>query len=584
MTLFLGWLGYIKDGSFFKEKESEKFLIFKEKDMGFILKGEGLVGEGEIKFLIDGKILNNNYFEDNIINSYKNYEEKLFEKLEGYYALSFIDFQNKNLTLARDIFGSKFLYYYFNKNFIVFSNDLNLLKKFPGIELSIDKQAFYDYISLFFIPAPLTFYYKIKALLPGEFLKAKIIGKSEIEIVKKRYYKWDYFIEKKLHLKEALKKLETIFEESIKKNLNEKRDIACLLSGGLDSSLVAYFSKKNIKGNVFSYNVKFKEKFYDESQDAHKVSKYIGTEHKTIEIDKLEKKLEDILDILKIYGQPFADSSLFPSNYIFKAISSNQREILTGEGGDEAFGINPIFFKVSILSFFPFMNLFYIFSKILSAFRFIPSSYVQKIKEFTQNDSVANLQTVYTWVRKEEHKKLILFESQEPLRRYFEPYVNFSKLKGFDFISLLSTKNLIENFLPNDFLYKMEIASRNQNLILIHPFLNKELFQFGISLPLKMKKEKLILKELAKKFFPKEIYKKKKKGFGIPFDTWVGQDLKKDIVFYLREKLKVLKDYLNVDILNQWINSFFYDEKIKNISRMGLYQRIVMLLSLSVHL
>lgn len=590
MTLFLGWLGLIDNENFLKEREEENFLIYKKENMGLVFKGFKIWEEDKIKLLIDGKIINiestfaADSFEEKIIDLYKNYEEKLLEKLEGYYSLCFMNFHKKNLLLARDIFGSKFLYYFFQKNNLVFSNDLNLLKKFPGIDLSIDKQALYDYLSFFFIPAPLTFYCKIKALLPGEFLQAHLNRKEEIEIILKKYHKWGYFINKNLCLKEGQNRLEELFEDSIKKNLKGKKEIACLLSGGTDSSLTTYFAKKIIKGNVFSFNVKFQEKLYDESADSQKVSNFIGTEHKIIETDKIEKNFEELLKILKIYGQPFADSSLFPSYYILKSISPYKREVLTGEGGDEAFGINPIYLKFSKFSFLPFKNLIYFASLFLSIFKIIPSSYLQKIGEFTSNDIVGNLQTVYSWIRKEEHNKIILFEKQKPLRRHFEPSEGFEKFKGIDLATLISTKNLIENYLPNDFLFKIEVPAREQNITLFHPFLSKELFQFGISLPWRMKREKIILKKLAKKYFPEDIYKKKKKGFGIPFDKWVGEKTKKEIGNYLNHRLNVLKDLLDINILNEWIEAFVNNKQLLHISRIGLYQRIVMLLSLSLYL
>ena len=109
-----------------------------------------------------------------------------------------------------------------------------------------------------------------------------------------------------------------------------------LLSGGIDSSLVTFYANKVSNKKINSYCVKSIDSFFDESRYAEQVAKRIGTDHSTLEFNRNDF-FHEVINIHKIYDEPFGDSSQIPTYLLFKSIKQNIKVALSGDGGDEVF-------------------------------------------------------------------------------------------------------------------------------------------------------------------------------------------------------------------------------------------------------
>lgn len=537
--------------------------------------------------LVDGHMQQWSYFliEENntLYYLWNKYGKDFLKKLEGSYSLLFADINKKEVLLAKDIFGSKNLFYHHNEKYLIFSNDLNILKSFKEyISLSINTQSLYDYTALLFIPSPNTFYSEISSLMPAEYLYTRMLEKNKIEVEKNKYHIWEITGELEKDKKKCLQKSEILMDKAIEKYLKKDNNYSSLLSGGIDSSLISYFAKRYLKNNLHTFNVKFLENKYDETWAATKAAEAIGSSHLTFEMGKENVTLEEILKIMGIAGQPYGDSSLIPLYFLLNYVREYSENVLCGEGGDEAFWINPY-----VLQYIKYYHMPYIIRKFIYG-------YAKKFKILKHPIQFADMEIshnffryIYSWIREEEHNNLWRGHSCLPIERHFYPqwdYKEESKKLKKHYLYINATEILIRLNLPNDYLFKLEIAGKANGINMLNPFLDKDIFMFSFKIPFCFKKDKKLLRELAKKYFPKEITKKKKWGFGFPMDYYINIEEKLKIKNFIIEKLPYLKNYINNEVVVDWVEKFCGKRPLADLSRMGLYQRIYMLLSLCLFL
>ena len=130
-------------------------------------------------------------------------------------------------------------------------------------------------------------------------------------------------------------------DKLISKVINEQSisdvTLGSFLSGGIDSSIVTAYLQRNSLKKISTFNVSYNDMNYDESKYASEISKILGTEHETLNIDDktIENNIENIPDI---YGEPFADSSQILTYLVSKFAKLKVKVCLSGDGGDEIFG------------------------------------------------------------------------------------------------------------------------------------------------------------------------------------------------------------------------------------------------------
>ena len=271
---------------------------------------------------------------------YREYGEKLFEMLDGMFAVALWIADEKTLILARDIPGEKPLHYAeLAPGEIAFGSEIEALKPFPGIDLGLDRQALWDFPTFLWIPEPRTAYRGIKALPRAHILIADAKGTRL-----KRY-------DNKFNLAplpgqdEASVVAETrrVVEEAVKSRLLSDVPVGSFLSGGLDSSIVATISAQNLTAlDTFSVGFEDLDDPYhgraDESDAAAATAARIGARHHIIRVTGQTFKEE--IDRFSRHGdQPFAVSSGFGILAVSKAARDTGIKVLmTGDGADEMFG------------------------------------------------------------------------------------------------------------------------------------------------------------------------------------------------------------------------------------------------------
>jgi asparagine synthase (glutamine-hydrolysing) len=151
---------------------------------------------------------------------------------------------------------------------------------------------------------------------------------------------------------------------------------------------------------------------------------------------------------------------------------------------------------------------------------------------------------------------------------------------------MLATEANVRLVLPNDFLFKVDMASMKESMEIRVPMLDEDLFEFGFSLPHHLKVNgrtcKRVLRQVAKDKLPREVANKPKKGFSIPVDRWVDEEFKLFLKETLLGRSSRLRDIFRPEAYKPVIESFCNRHPCAGISRQGLYQRAIMLLSVQL--
>ena len=513
--------------------------------------------------------------------------------LRGMFALAIYDSGTKTLLLARDRFGIKPLFYSPGRSQLAFASEINALREIPGIELKPDRQAVYDFAALCFIPAPETVYAQVKALQPAEILEAKF-REDGIVWHTRTYHRWVIAPDMGLTLEKAADRAQELVSTAVGRQLESEVALGCLVSGGIDSSLVSTAAQTMVDARVPTFNVRFSDDGYDETWAALAVAGHIGSEHRTLEMGQVSGSWEQITSLLRHAGQPFADTSLFPVNAICRFIKPYLTVVLSGDGGDEGFGGYELFWQVAAISRFrafprPVWRIGAGLLAPLARFGVVHERLPDRLKELSGADDTAVLENLSCWVRGEEHRRLCVDRGLLPVRRLFEPHWERGLPLGASHAERLSahaTEVRLRLTLPNDYLFKVDTANMRESVEVRVPMLDEDLVDFGLTLPhdLKVKGKtcKRVLREVARRWLPREVADKPKQGFAVPVDKWADDDFKARVRETLLDASSPLRDFFDPRVYAPWVNVFSQGGSHPHVSREGLYQRVIMLLA--VHL
>jgi asparagine synthase (glutamine-hydrolysing) len=553
--------------------------IYNHKELHRSLESRGHIFKGHS----DTEVLPHLYEEDG---------PDFLTRLRGMFALAIYDTRTQTMILARDRFGIKPLFYAPRTNRIAFASEIRALLGLPGINDQPDRQAIFDFAALFYIPAPATFYAGIRALQPGEMLEATL-NVNRVSYTIRKYHKWAIAPDSKISLSDAVDRADELVTAAVKSQLESDVPIGALLSGGIDSSLVSAAAQAALDGRLRTFNARFPDKAYDESWAATAVAEHIKSSHLTLEMD-VQGTWDHVTDLLKYCGQPFADTSLFAVNAICRLMRQHVSVALSGDGGDEGFGGYNFYRLIEWIARWqkipvPIeLGVSFALSP-LARLGVIPERLPQQLRGLSGVDDTSVIQTLFCWIREEEHRLLCRDTSALPVRRLFESQwecylpVGASRLER---LSAHATEVNARLVLPNDFLFKVDTASMKESLEIRVPMLDEKLFSYGLSLPHRLKVDngmcKRVLRALAKRKLPSVIADKPKRGFEIPVDTWVDDDFRIRLRDVLLGPSSRLPEFFHPEFYGRVVEAFCDRRPCPGISRQGLYQRAIMLLSVQL--
>jgi len=487
--------------------------------------------------LSDTEVLLNLYARDGI---------NMLQKITGMFAFAIYDLEKKELFVARDRMGKKPFYYTTTKDSFVFASELKAILQHPSVEKKLNIEAVNQYLTFDYVPTPSSIVQNVFKLEAGHFMVVQ-----DNKIVKKQpYWEHDFSKHSTISFPDAVQRLDVLMNDAVKSRLVSDVPLGVFLSGGLDSSAVAYYAQKNSDRQIKTFSIGFDNKSYDEASYASQVSKHLSTDH-YMEVLSAQQTLDLIDEILPLVDEPFADASLIPTYFLSKYTRHFVTVALGGDGSDELMAGYPTF----ISNYFkgPFASLPKPVIKIMMAFfeKTLKKSDKNisldfKISQFLRGFSGAANHIHQLWLGSfipEEKKALFLPEVYSSLtdrsglgiidstfKRAQSDWSDFEKTSYYYY----------QTYLQDDILVKVDRASMYNSLEVRAPFLDTNVVEFLNSLPKNYKQKgmesKYILKKMMEGKLPDNIIYRPKKGFGIPLSHWIRHELKDSIRETLFEK------------------------------------------------
>jgi asparagine synthase (glutamine-hydrolysing) len=420
-----------------------------------------------------------------IIRLYQKYGKECVNLLDGMFAFCLYDFKEKSFFCARDRFGKKPFYYFFEDGKFYFASEIKAIIKMLGFTPKMDKQALFEYLVYQTPLVPNTFYEGIKKLSASNTLS---LHNSALTI--QPYYSFNNLNTIYTEEKKVYDEIETLLLESVKKRLVGDVEVAVLLSGGLDSSLItALYSKlSNQKLHTFSIGYDTHKK-YCELSEAKKVAQFLQTEHNEITIGKKEF-LETIDAVLDHLDEPLADSACIPTYILSKHIHEKGFKVcLSGEGSDELF-----------LGY---------------------DSYFDILKK--EDQKTYTYQSRSHTFSKEQMQQLLTCDFEYPTHNI---ETNYNLVNSFTYIDF-------SLWIAEVIMSKVDRMSMAHSLELRAPFMDRKLVEYMLQTDSTLKEvppTKKILKKIAESYLKNETIYRRKKGFSSPFIEWLYEEYGENIL------------------------------------------------------
>ena len=503
-------------------------------------------------------------------------------KLRGMFAFGLYDRQAETLLLARDAFGIKPLYVGYAPGLTLFASEPKALLTHKDLDRRADPVALLDFFTVGAAFSPRTCWSNIRELEPGSWLCLSPAGEG-----RGRFHHWSSAAVESMEEKEAAEKLESVLTDSLRAHLESDVPVAAFLSGGIDSSvLVAIVSKKLMTG-LNTFNVGFDDPEYDESAHARAVAERYGTIHHETRITGGEGTPELFQRIIEQYDQPFGDSSCLPTWIICKEMARHSKVVLSGDGGDEMFAGYDRYLtarQLASLGRIPLLP-----SIIGSVGRLVSRKYsdagrrMQKASAFARLPREQMLCALHTHFSIEDIAALF---QPDFLRQALADGPSYQRFGSYipggisDAGEQLNAAE-INSLLHYDFLRKVDVASSAHSLEVRTPYLDREVFDLAMKLPMslrvKNKSLKYIPRLLARKLLPQSVVDRRKQGFAIPFDRWASAELRGFLADLLLSESARCRDWLEPASLDCILEGFFNGSRPASISRFESYQRVFLL-------
>lgn len=319
-------------------------------------------------------------------------------------------------------------------------------------------------------------------------------------------------------LKQRLEKVESLICDAVESRLVADVAVGSFLSGGVDSSLVSAIIARNHR-SFKTFSIGFNEPSYDEVPHSQCVSRHIGTDHHVEYLDMDESLVEHVISNM---DEPFGDASILPTYLLSKMTRKHVTVSLSGDGADEVFGGYDAYQAWNLARFLPAAAI----RLVRPLVNLLPPddrklSLSFKIRKFVDGfgPNVGRRHLDWMAAFDDDRRRLLLTD------RFMRSDALISPEPGSDLLSLQLSD--IRNYLAEDILKKVDLASMLNSLEVRVPYLDYRLVPLVLSLPTRYKirrlRTKWLLKRIAAHYLPPGIVRRKKRGFTVPIARWIRQ-------------------------------------------------------------
>jgi asparagine synthase (glutamine-hydrolysing) len=461
-----------------------------------------------------------------LLKAYVQWGPECVHRFNGMFALAIWDKTRQELFLARDRYGIKPLYYSLVGPTLIIASEQKAILKHPSVERAVDLEGLIEYFTFQNIFTDRTLLKGIRAFPAGCFSKITL-GKTTESLQPVRY--WDFNFQEPGHPLsdgEYVEELDGLFRQAVKRQLVSDVEIGSYLSGGMDTgsiTAVAATQLPYIKTFTCGFDLHSAsglELAFDEREKAEYMSYLFKTEHYNMVLKAGD--MERILPGLAWHLEEPRVGQSYPNFYMSQLASKFVKVVLSGTGGDELFGGYPWRYYRAVVNddFEQYIDKYYSYWQRLIDTKDLRNIFCpvwEEVKHVSTRDIFRDV-----------------FQNHSGQLSRPEDYVNHSLY--FEAKTFLHGLLAVED--------KLSMAHGLETRV---PFLDNDLVDFGMQIPVRLKLKnlaevirinenepgsktnkyferardgKLILREVMERYIPAEITRAEKQGFSAPDASW----------------------------------------------------------------
>ncbi len=459
----------------------------------------------------------------------------------GMFAIALWNRARQTVTLIRDRLGIKPLYYSIQDGQMFWASELKALLAHPSYRSEINPDALRRFLQFGYVPAPHCILRRTWKLLPGRWLEVNLSGELKPQL--QTYWDSAEAAIQARHLpslgdeEQVVEQTRELLGRIVGEHLAADVPLGAFLSGGIDSSLIVAMTQAGSAQPIKTFSIGFHDPAFDEAPHARAVAAALGTEHYEHYVGTHEVA-EYVPHWAEYYCEPFSDTSSLPSLIVCREARQHVTVALTGDGGDELFAGYRRYQQTIAISQ-RMRNVPRAVRGLLRALLAVPPSAIYDRLHPLQRLLAGHVQEGLA----ESVRKTRSLLAADDDRRLYECLASISfnaNASGLVAPTACLTRDAFDadvhddwqadwrllenmqlwdsrNYLPNDILHKVDIASMAVGLEVRVPMLDHRFFEHAWRVPDKQKADskqgKLLLRRLLRRSLPPALFDRPKRGF-----------------------------------------------------------------------
>jgi asparagine synthase (glutamine-hydrolysing) len=478
------------------------------------------------ELLARGHILRTDHSDTEVIpHLYEDLGPAFVERLHGMFALAVWDARTRTLLLARDRMGKKPVLYYATSEGIAFASEHAALLAGGRPDIAVDPDAIRLYLRLGYVPDPHDAFAGVAKLPPAHTL---IWRDGHVEV--RPYWSPEVPIDASVDEADAVERVRELLRDAVARRLIADVPLGAFLSGGLDSSAIVA-TMASLTDRVRTFTIGFQEGAFSELAHARRIAERFGTEHHELVVEPSATSV--VPQLVRHYGEPFADSSALPTFCLSQATRAQVTVALNGDGGDETFGGYDRYLAARAAAIVP---------RAVAASLSVASALIPRGAS-RMTERARRLLAALPRSPGERYLEWIGLFSTAQLDDLLEPAFRSATQAADDEVvgaaealfrqhdPLTAAQRCdIAYYLPGDLLPKVDIASMANSLEVRSPLLDHRLVALMLAVPPEIRvrrgERKRVLALAMEGILPRETLRRRKQGFGVPIAAWLRGDLR----------------------------------------------------------